>query len=461
MKPYSILLLLSLFTPALHAQDNRSADSVMIRKIYDEVLSHATCYQHLDYLSNQIGGRLSGSPQAAAAVEYTRQAMQKLGFDTVYLQPVMVPHWVRGKKEKAMIIEADGVNSEVPVCALGGSIATKPGGVTAGVVEVKSFEELAKLGRKNIEGKIVFFNRPMNPLFIETFKAYGTAVDQRWGGAMQAARYGAVGVVVRSMTLKLDDHPHTGSMSYVDSLPKIPACAISTLGAEKLSARLKEKPGTRFHLDMHCETLPDELSYNVVGELWGSTGRQNVIVVGGHLDAWDNGDGAHDDGAGCVQSIEVLRCLKAVGYKPNHTIRAVMFMNEENGLRGGKKYAELAKANKEYHHAAIETDAGGFTPRGFSMDAPEPFKRQVRKFESMLEPYGLHDFNQEGGGADISPLKKEFNTPCIGLEPDSQRYFDIHHTSEDTFDKVNKRELDLGAAAMASLVYLIDRMEWK
>jgi hypothetical protein len=278
---------------------------------------------------------------------------------------------------------------------------------------------------------------------------------------MEAAQYGAVGVVVRSMTLALDDEPHTGSMAYADSLPKIPACAISTIGAERLSKVLKENANTTFYLKMNCMTLPDELSYNVIGEIKGKENPNNFIVVGGHLDAWDNGDGAHDDGAGCVQSIEALRILMNLHYSNRNSLRAVMFMNEENGLRGGKKYAELAKENREYHVAAIESDAGGFTPRGFSMDANEVFKKRIRKMKPLLEPYGLHDFSIDGGGADISPLKEKFGTPLMELLPDSQRYFDIHHTAADTFDKVNKRELELGAAAMAALVYLIDGMDFK
>ncbi len=453
----SVLLGLAL---SIHAQERN--DSLMLANIYRDALTKSDCYRTLEYLSNKIGGRLAGSPQAAAAVEYTKQVMQQYGFDTVFLQPVMVPHWVRGEKEIAAIINPATLGrEEVKICALGGSIATAEAGLSAAVIEVKSFDELKKLGKKGVQGKIVFFNRPMDPSHLLTFHAYGEAVDQRWKGAMEAAQYGAVGVVVRSMTLALDDEPHTGSMAYVDSLPKIPACAISTLGAERLSKVLKANPNTSFYLKMNCETLPDELSYNVVGEIRGKENPKNIIVVGGHLDAWDNGDGAHDDGAGCVQSIEAIRILKNLKYNNQNTLRVVMFMNEENGLRGGKKYAELAKINREYHVAAIESDAGGFTPRGFSIEADDVFKKRIRKLKILLEPYGLHDFSEDGGGADISPLKKEFTTPLLGLMPDSQRYFDIHHTAADTFEKINKRELELGAAAMAAMVYLLDGMDFK
>jgi hypothetical protein len=324
---------------------------------------------------------------------------------------------------------------------------------------VHDFDELRKLGTEKIKGKIVFFNRPMEPTHIHTFDAYSGAVDQRWAGAMNAVRYGAVATVTRSMGLKIDDFPHTGSMKYNDSLPKIPAVAISTKGAEELSALLRNNKSTRMSIKTSCQTLPDAESYNVIGEWKGIEKPNEYIVVGGHLDAWDNGSGAHDDGAGCVQSMEVMRIFNAIGYKPRHTIRVVLFMNEENGLRGGKAYAEQAKNKKEVHIAAIESDAGGFTPRGFSFEAPNWFMNSVKNFKPLLQPYDVYDFDGKGGGPDISPLKEQ-GVPLVELIPDSQRYFDIHHTADDTFDKVNKRELELGAAAMAALIYLIDTTEF-
>jgi hypothetical protein len=445
------------FANAAQAQIN---DSIMIRKIYDEVLKNSECYQNLAYLCSNIGGRLSGSPQAAKAVDWGKNVMEGLNPTRVELQPVMVPHWVRGEKEKAFIINTTtGVKKEAAICALGGSVATPPEGIEAEVIEVHDFDELRKLGIEKIKGKIVFFNRPMEPTHIHTFDAYSGAVDQRWAGAMNAVRYGAVATVTRSMGLKIDDFPHTGSMKYNDSLPKIPAVAISTKGAEELSALLRSNKSTRMSIKTSCQTLPDVESYNVIGEWKGIEKPNEYIVVGGHLDAWDNGSGAHDDGAGCVQSMEVMRIFNAIGYKPRHTIRVVLFMNEENGLRGGKAYAEQAKNKKEVHIAAIESDAGGFTPRGFSFEAPNWFMNSVKNFKPLLQPYDVYDFNGKGGGPDISPLKEQ-GVPLVELIPDSQRYFDIHHTADDTFDKVNKRELELGAAAMAALIYLIDTTEF-
>lgn len=433
-------------------------DEATIRLIYDEALANGKSYSMLEYLTTKIGNRLSGSPGAAKAVEWSKKTMEDSGFDSVWLQPVMVPHWVRGQKEKGSIRGSKGKNVDVNVCALGGAIGTGPTGVLASVVEVKQLSSLAQMGEKNIKGKIVFFNRPFDPKQINTFSAYGGAGDQRRDGASEAAKYGAVGVIVRSMGSNLEDYPHTGSMTYKEEHPKIPAIAISTRHADVLTKALGEDDQLKFYFESHCEILSDAPSFNVVGEIKGSEFPEEIIVVGGHLDSWDLGQGAHDDGAGCVQSIEVIRILKTMGYKPKRTIRAVMFMNEENGLRGGLKYAELAKANNEKHIAAIESDRGGFTPRGFSIGtkASETIKTLVKSWKPVLEPYGLSDFSQQGGGADIGPLEAQ-GTTVIGFLPDSQRYFNYHHTQEDTFDKVDKRELELGAASMAALVYLIDK----
>jgi hypothetical protein len=342
------------------------------------------------------------------------------------------------------------------ITSLGGSIGTGPSGISAGIVEVKNFEELKQLGAKSIQGKIVFFNRAMDPTKINTFAAYGGAVDQRGNGAVEAAKLGAVAVIVRSMGSGIEAYAHTGGMRYVTNVKLIPAVAISTQHAELLSNLLKEERDLQFYLETHSQILDDAPSFNVVGEIRGGEYKDEIIVVGGHLDSWDLAQGAHDDGAGCIQSIEVLRLFKAMGYKPKRTIRAVMFMNEENGLRGGAKYAELALKNKEKHIAAMESDRGGFTPRGFTMSTTESVKAIIKGWKPLFEPYDLWDFNQEGGGADISPLASQ-GVPLIGFLPDSQRYFSVHHTSEDTIDKVDKRELELGAASMAALIFMIDK----
>lgn len=434
------------------------SDSIFLDKIFKTSLTNGMSYEWLSYMTNKIGSRLSGSLGAERAVEWGKNTMQELKFDKVWLQEVMVPKWVRGTSEFAYIDSGGGTTNVVPIAALGGSVSTPPDGIKARVVEVQNFEELAKIGKDSIEGKIVFFNRPMQAEFIETFRAYGGAVNQRTQGAAEAAKYGAVGVIVRSMTLSVSDDPHTGTMSYGDLAlnKRIPAAAISTKGAELLSGMLKLNPQIRFYFKQNSKNLGDVLSYNVVGEIRGSQYPNEIIVVGGHLDSWDLGDGAHDDGAGIVQSIEVLRLFKILGYKPKRTIRVVLFMNEENGLRGGNKYAEVAKQKGENHVFGLESDAGGFTPRGFSFAATDSQFERISSWKSLFTPYLTDSFTKGGGGADIGPLKTDKNI-LAGLRPDSQRYFDIHHTASDVIDSVNKRELELGAAAMASLIYLIDQ----
>ena len=382
--------------------------------------------------------------------------MKEVGLDSVWLQPVMVPHWVRGKKEEAYYT-SKGQKKNVPICALGFSIATPSDGVTAEVIEVKSLEEAEALGDK-MNGKIVFFNRAFDDTLINTFRAYGGCVDQRVRGASICGQFGAKGVIVRSMTNAIDDYPHTGTMSYGD-LPVskyIPAAAISSKAAEDLSKDLKNNPTLKFYFKQNCKNLPDAPSFNVVGELKGSENPENIFVVGGHLDSWDLGEGAHDDGTGIVQSLEVAYLFKENNIRPKNTLRVVFFMNEENGTRGAKKYAELAKLNNENHIGGLESDAGGHTPRGFSIDANSTNTELLQSWKKLLSPYGLHDFDKGGSGADIRPLKAE-DVTLVGYRPDPQRYFDYHHTSRDTFDKVNKRELELGSASMASIIYLMDK----
>jgi hypothetical protein len=449
-----LIMFAFLLLPGAVCAQNQDADDV--KQMFDETLRNGKSYEWLRYLTTQIGPRLSGSARAAEAVNWAKGELQNIA-DTVWLQPVIVPHWIRGSEEDAYIKGNNKKkNVAMNICALGGSVGTGPGGVTAKVVEVKSIEELSQLGSHRIKGNIVFFNRPMDVTQPRTFDAYIGAVDQRALGPSAAARHGAVGVIVRSMGLNSEDYPHTGSLRYEPDAPKIPAIAISTRHADALSQALKEDSALQFYFETHCEMLSDVQSYNVIAELKGSEYPEKIILAGGHLDSWDLGDGAHDDGAGCVQSMEVIRIYRGLGIKPRHTVRVVLFMNEENGLKGGIEYALQAERNQEQHIAAIEADEGGFAPRGFTMTASQQFRNKVMGWKPALEPYGLTDFSREGGGADIGPLMK-FNIPLIGYMPDSQRYFDYHHTKEDTFDKISKRELDLGAGSMAALVRLIDK----
>lgn len=452
MKKITFIVLLNSFFA--FAQTNNEQ---MMKDIYKSSLTNSQCYSWLDYLSNKIGARLSGSSNAEIAVMYTKAELEKLGLDRVYLQEMKVPHWVRGEKETAYILD-NKKKIKVPICALGGSIATPKNGLTAEVLEVQGTEELASLGAQKIKGKIVFFNRPMNPADIETFISYGGCVNQRYAGAKEALKYGAVGAIIRSVNLRLDDFPHTGSQSYGD-VPKsqfIPTAAISTNASELLSKSLKANPHLKFYFKQSCQQLEEVVSYNVVGEIKGSEHPEKIMVVGGHLDSWDLADGSHDDGAGVVQSMEVMHIFKRLGYKPKNTIRVVLFMNEENGGRGGKKYEELSKLNNENHIFALESDSGGFSPRGFSFICDDANFSRIKEWNSLFEPYLIHSFTKGHSGSDIEPLSSG-KIVKAGLKPDSQRYFDYHHAATDTFDAINKRELELGAATMASLMYLIDQ----
>ena len=433
---------------------SQNNDSLIIRKIFSEALENGKAYDWLRELTSEIGPRLSGSPEAAKAVEWAKKKMMEAGADTVFLQPVVVPHWVRGAKENAYIIEANGNKSSVPICALGNSISTPEGGITAQLIEINDFSQLAKLGAEKIKGKIVFFNHPFKESFQNTFEAYGEAVGYRWAGPSEAARYGAVATVCRSMTNASDNYPHTGAMRYNDSLPQVPCCAISTNAADLLSRILHSNSSTKFFFKQECHFLDSVLSYNVIGEIKGSEFPNEYIAIGGHLDSWDLATGAHDDGAGVVQSIEILRTLKAANIKPKRTIRAIAFMNEENGGRGGRKYAEIVEEKNEKHVAAIESDAGGFLPSGFGLNMKEEKKIKIQKWAPLFLPYFVYNFSNEGGGADIGHLEK-LDIPLMGLEVNPQRYFDYHHAASDTFDKVNKRELLLGAATMTAMAYMI------
>tara|TARA_B100000902_G_scaffold365347_1_gene386232 strand:- start:938 stop:2314 length:1377 start_codon:yes stop_codon:yes gene_type:complete len=453
MREYLKLIMLFSFFSVFSQNDEQ-----MIKKIFDSSLSNSKSYELLDYLSNEIGGRLSGSLNAKRAVEWGRDELKNIGFDKVWLQEVMVPKWVRGPKEFALIETQPGTTFNVDVCALGGSVATPSVGIKANVIEVHDFEELKELGKDNIDGKIIFFNRPMQPNLINTFQAYGEAVNQRTSGAAEAVKYGAIGVIIRSMSLRLDDYPHTGTMSY-GSLPpskRIPAAAISTNAAEKLSNLLKINPNLKFLLRQQCKQFKDVMSHNVIAEIKGSVYPDEIILVGGHLDSWDIGDGSHDDGAGIVQSMDVVNILKNIGYKPKRTIRVVLFMNEENGLRGAKKYFEVSKRNNLNHIFALESDAGGFSPRGFSFTSNTENFSVIKNWKYLFDPYLIQSFEIGGSGADISLLKTN-NNVLAGLRPDSQRYFDYHHAASDTFDAINKRELELGTFAMTSLIYLFDK----
>ena len=449
---YTLIIIALWGCTFISAQDQ---DSAVIKSLFEEALSSDIAYENLRYLCEQIGPRLCGSPQAAAAVAYTKQILENMGLDAVFLQNVEVPHWTDSGTEAGVTSRLCGT-TKVNACALGLSVGTREAGIEAEVIEVKTFEDLDHLGANKIKEKIVFFNQPMDPKILNPLRAYSEVSKYRTQGAKKAASYGAVAAIVRSLTMTLDEFPHTGSMYYDPSLPKIPGAAIATQHAELLSDWLVKDPQLKFHLKMKCRTLPNALSHNVIGQIIGSEFPDKIIAVGGHLDSWHLGPGAHDDGAGCMHAIEVLRLFKKLGIKPRHTLRAVLFMDEEINQSGGREYARLAEKNKEKHLAALESDGGADLPAGFSIDAADPVIAKIQSFRELLIPYGLYHIEKGYGGVDIGPLKAQ-DVPLIGLKSNLQRYMEYHHSPKDSFDKINRRELQMGAASLASLVYLLDK----
>ncbi|MEI6264692.1 MAG: M20/M25/M40 family metallo-hydrolase [Sphingobacteriia bacterium] len=449
-------LLLLLFAPlCLSAQT--SDDALFIKKIADDVLQNGKAHDLLRQLTKDIGGRLAGSPQFTKAVEWGELSMKNLGADRVFLQECMMPNWNRGGKDEATIISVDGkkTNRALDVLALGNSLGSGGKAVTAKVIAVANYAEL-EAKKDQIKGNIVYYNYKFDPTNIEPGTSYGQAGQYRRSGASRAAKYGAIGVMIRSLTEATDNNPHTGGMAYNDSFPKIPAIALGGYDADYVW-NLSKQSSFEVSFKTNGRFLPDAKGHNVIAELKGTEFPDQYITIGGHLDSWDVNEGAHDDGAGVVHTMEVLRVLKALGYKPKHTIRFVLFANEENGLKGGSKYAEEAKAKNEKHLFALESDAGGFTPRGFGFTIEEEKLKKMQAWLPLLFPYGTTYLRMGGGGADIGPLNKALGTALAGFDPDDQRYFDIHHARSDVFENVNKRELLLGAINMAGLIYLVDK----
>ncbi|MCB0696733.1 MAG: M20/M25/M40 family metallo-hydrolase, partial [Chitinophagaceae bacterium] len=412
-------------------------DSLVLQKISDNIMLHGQCYDNLRVLCKDVGHRLSGSPEAEKAVAWGEKAMEAAGADKVWLQPVDVPYWVRGKESLKLKFSNSDTYIEVPMLSLGNAVGTNGKVLEAEVIIANSFEEFERIPAKDVKGKIVFFNYRFRQDFIHTFNGYGDAGPYRWKGPSIASAKGASGIIIRSVSTGVDDFPHTGAMHYADSVKPIPAVAIGNTSADMLEQQFKKGPVTA-QITAECRMIGTAKSYNVIGEITGTVYPNKVIVVGGHLDSWDVGDGAHDDGAGCVQSIEVIRTLKALNIQPRYTVRAVLFMNEENGLKGGLAYNDSSMAHKEEHILAIESDAGGFSPRGFGLAMDESKRRQIQAYRKLFLPYGVYDFDHSEGGADISYLQKR-GIPCAGLLPDPQRYFDLHHTNNDVFEQVNHR----------------------
>ena len=450
-------LFLLMFCWPFLTQAQVNQDSIIIKKMSDEIMTNGKAYDLLRQLTKQIGGRLAGSPQQQNAAIWGKRNMESFAPDKVFMQPCKTPNWQRGGKDFASVVSVNGkaMNRPLAALALGNSLGSN-GLVEAELLTVADFDELEKR-KAEVKGKIVYYHSMFDPNIIQTFGAYGKMGVYRSTGASRAAKYGAVGVMLHSLSTAPDNAPHTGGMKYDEDYPKIPAVALGPNDAKELYANAK-KGTIRVQMQTYGYFLPDADENNVVAEIKGSTFPNEIITIGGHLDSWDVNEGAHDDGAGIVQTMEILRTMKALNYQPKRTIRFVLFANEENGMRGGNKYAELAKQNNEQHVFALESDAGGFTPRaiGISATSPEQFKK-MQQWASLLKPYGT-EITAGGGGADIGPLKN-VNAAIVlaGLVPDSQRYFDLHHAKTDVFENVNKRELLLGAVNMAAIIYLVDQ----
>jgi hypothetical protein len=427
-------------------------------RILREALSHGRAYALLETLCTVAPRRLSGSAGAAEAVRWAKDEMVRAGLENVHLEECRVPHWERGEVASLAVVEpADARDTKLPITALGGSVATPPDGVRGEIVEVRSFEELAKLGAA-VKDKIVFFDRAMDPTALDTFEAYGRAVDQRARGALEAGKLGAVAAIVRSMTNRIDELPHTGSMRYAPDSPRIPAAAVCTAGAERLAALIQHGVRPVVTLKLDCRELPDAPSSNVVGELRGTGAPDEIVLAGAHLDAWDIGQGANDDGAGCVQCIEALRLLRVLDLLPRRTLRVVLFMNEENGLRGAQAYHDAHAAELPRHVLALESDRGSFAPRGFMTNASPRAMAMLRPIVATFAAAGGSMLEPGSGGADTTPLEREGVT-VMEYVPDPQRYFDVHHCQRDTLESVNPRELELGAALIAAMMHGVGDLE--
>ena len=438
--------------PAIAQNPRNVTDSVIFRNISDQIMLRGHSYEDLRDLCKNIGHRLSGSAAAAKAVDWAAEKFREAGADTVWLQPVEVPHWVRGAESLQLQYQGGDLH-DVPMLSLGNTVGTEGKDLEAEVILANNFEEFALITPAQVKGKIVFFNFAFPQDVINTFDGYGIAGPYRWTGPNLASAKGAVGVIIRSVSTGLDDVPHTGSLRYADTVRPIPAVAIGNTTADAL-AKAIQKGAVRAILNSNCRMMEPVLSYNVIAEIRGRSHPEEIVVAGAHLDSWDVGDGAHDDGAGCVQVIEIIRTLKALRLQPERTVRAVLFMNEENGLKGGLAYNDSAVAGNEKHVLALESDAGGFSPRGIGLVMGPQQRKKIQSFRSLFLPYGVYDFEQEEGGADISPLRRR-GIPVSGLIPDPQRYFDLHHTPADVFEAVNHRELKLGAVVMTQFIYLV------
>ncbi len=442
------LLLTCLTAACLSAQSSPDALRTASERLRAEASRTHGAYEDLAWLCDRIGHRLSGSLQLDQAIAWTQIRMKAAGLVNVHAEPVMVPHWVRGQ-ESAELLEP--ARRPLNILGLGGSIGTPKEGLTADVVVVGSFDELEKLGSA-VKGKIVLYDVP--------FKGYGHTVAYRHAGAARAAKFGAVASLVRSVGPVSLDTPHTGVMDYDPAYPKIPTAAVTIEAASQLHRMQDRGERIRLRLQMGAQTLPDAPSANVVGEIRGTEKPEEVIILSGHLDSWDVGQGAQDDGAGVVFSMEAARLIQSLGLKPKRTIRVVLWTNEENGLRGGLGYRDAHRAELKDIVVAVESDSGSERVKTFSLDLPKATPQAkadalaaLKSLSQAMEAFGA-EFRLGGSGADVSPIVAE-GVPGVGMHHAATHYFDIHHTNADTFDKVDRADMDFNAAALATFAYAL------
>ena len=431
-----------------------------VDRIIAAALADPGAWQKLEHLTDRIGHRLSGSTGLERAVVWAVDAMKADGHENVRAEPVMVPHWVRGAESAELVAP---VRRPLHMLGLGGSIGTPRGGITGEVVAVDSLDELAKLPPAAVAGKIVLFNGAMPPYDPVRGSSYGKLVGMRVSGPSRAGKLGARAVLVRSLTARSLGTPHTGTLWYRPDAPKIPAAAITVEDAE-LIARLARGGPVSVKLSMGARILPDAKSANVIGELRGRELPDEIVLIGAHIDSWDVGAGAHDDGAGCVMMMQALTVLRRLGLQPRRTIRVVLFTNEENGGRGADGYRKDHAAEIDRHVLAIESDSGGFAPRGFDVQSNQAALARVRELTGLLAAIGVTEVAPGSGGADIDELGQQ-GVPALGLRVEESRYFDYHHTHADTLDKVSPEELARCVAAIAAMAWLVaelpDRVDGK
>jgi carboxypeptidase Q len=426
--------------PTIRIDDYRAAAA----RIIGAALTSDKAYARLAHLTDHIGNRLSGSTGLERAIQWATAEMKKDRLDNVHTEKVMVPHWVRGEESLEMISPEP---RKLMMLGLGNSVGTPTEGLTAEAVVVRNFDELEALGER-VRGKIVVYNAP--------FTNYGATVRYRSSGASRAARYGAVAAIVRSITPVSLQTPHTGAMIYDEAQPKIPAAAITIEGAELLQRMHDRGEHPTLRLKMEARFLPDAESANTVAEIKGSEKPEEVVLISGHFDSWDVGQGAHDDGGGCIIAWEAVRLLKELGLKPRRTIRVVLWTNEENGTRGGNAYRDAHKAELAKIVFAIETDSGTYRPEGFGLaaTAPPQARANLQAIVKLLAAIGADSVAENGGGADIGPMMRD---GVVGgsLDVEGSHYFDIHHTQADTLDKIDPKDLALCVASMAVVAYTV------